>query len=78
MKPNLTVTHTTTFDGRPLAVVDGLPGDFAELTPAQLRALAGVLNVAAADCDSLPIHRKRRRAVRSYSLVASVSRRIAT
>lgn len=68
MNANLTVTHTTTFDGRPLAVVDGLPGGDAELTPPQLRTLAAALLSAATDCEGLPIKRKHRRAVRVYPL----------
>ncbi len=71
---DLIVTHTTTFDGRPLAVVDGLPGGHAELSPAQLRAFAAALLTAATDCDSLPIHRKHgRRAVRIYPLAPQQS-----
>lgn len=47
----LQVKHTLTFDGDPLAVVENLPGMFAELRPPQLRALAAALLAAAEDCE---------------------------
>lgn len=43
----LDVTMRRTYDGHPLAVVHGLPGDGAELRPDQMRALAAALNQAA-------------------------------
>lgn len=43
MAQTLTATLTATYDGKPLAVVDGLPGDHAELRPEQMRALAAAL-----------------------------------
>lgn len=43
MKPVLLAKLTRAYDGGPLAVVDGLPGDGAELRPHQLRALAAAL-----------------------------------
>lgn len=56
MQRDLIATLTVTFDGAPLAVVDNLPGGYAELRPAQLRALAAALQVIAADCEA---HHKR-------------------
>ncbi len=52
MKTALTARLTCTFDARPLAVVDGLPGDGAELRPAQMRALATALLQVANDCEA--------------------------
>ncbi len=67
--PNfLTVRHCSTRKGDPLAIVDGLPGDSAELQPAQLRALACALIEAADDCEGLPVHRDTSRNVRDYRL----------
>ena len=43
MRPALEVALTSTFDLSPLAVVSGLPGDGAELRPAELRNLAAAL-----------------------------------
>lgn len=40
-----------TRDGRPLATLEGLPGDGADLTPADLRALAAALLRVAADAE---------------------------
>jgi hypothetical protein len=51
----LTVTLCQTFDRKPLAVVDGLPGDAAELTPGQLRVLAEALLRIAADAEARPM-----------------------
>jgi hypothetical protein len=51
----LTVTLCQTFDRKPLAVVDGLPGGAAELTPGQLRALADALLRIAADAEARPM-----------------------
>jgi hypothetical protein len=48
----LTVTLTATRDREPLATVDGLPGGGADLTPAQLRALAAVLARIADDAEA--------------------------
>lgn len=47
----LSVRMTTAYDGGPLAVIDGLPGDGAELRPQQLRALAQALVGAASDLE---------------------------
>jgi len=51
----LTATLCQTHDRKPLAVVDGLPGGFAELTPAQLRALADGLMRIADDAEARPM-----------------------
>ena len=53
--PILQATLCQTRDGKPLAVVDGLPGDSAELTPAQLRALADGLRRIADDAAVQPM-----------------------
>ena len=44
---------------QPLAVVDGLPGDGAELRPEQLRQMAAALLAIAADAEGLPTKSKR-------------------
>ena len=65
----LTAALCQTFDGKPLAVVDGLPGGGAELTPAQLRALADSLQRIAADVEAQPMGKRAyRRQVRDYPL----------
>ena len=43
---------TVAFDGGPLAVLDGMPGDGAELRPAQMRELAAALLRVAADAEA--------------------------
>lgn len=45
------VEWTSTFDLAPLAVVDGLPGDGAELRPAELRLLVAALVRIANDTE---------------------------
>jgi len=47
----LSVRMTTAYDGGPMAVLDGMPGDGAELRPQQLRALAQALVSAASDLE---------------------------
>ena len=70
-KQELTATLSQTFERKPLAVVDGLPGGGAELTPAQLRALAASLLRIAADTEAQPMGaRKYRRLQRAYPLGA--------
>lgn len=49
----LRVQHKVDCKDRPLAVVANLPGVLAELSPAQLRALAAALTTAAAECEAL-------------------------
>lgn len=61
MKSELTARHCLTHDGRPLAIVDGLPGGAAELQPADLRALAAALLQAASDCEVNAARRRPRR-----------------
>ena len=61
METSLQVTLTQTRHGEPLAVVDGFPGGGAELTPAQMRALAGVLIAAAEDCETAATRRRPRK-----------------
>lgn len=66
----LRVTLTTTCRGEPLAVVDNLPGDGAELTPQRLRALAQALSRIASDCEARAAQRgkKLRCLAQEYSL----------
>jgi len=52
---SLEATLCQTFRREPLAVVDGLPGGGAELTPAQARALAAALLKIAADAEARPM-----------------------
>lgn len=47
----LSVKMTRAYDGGPLAVLDGMPGDGAELRPQQMRALAQALVSAASDLE---------------------------
>jgi hypothetical protein len=54
MNRELTADLCRTRDGQPLATVDGLPGGGADLTPAQLRALAGALLRIADDAQARP------------------------
>jgi hypothetical protein len=69
MNSHLSVKHGSTFDGRPLATIDGLPGGDAELTPPQLRTLAAAMNAVASDCEAL-FQGEARNARRTYSLVS--------
>jgi hypothetical protein len=68
MKTKLKATLCQTFDRRPLAVIDGLPGDDAELTPDQLRKLAEGLLRIAAETEARPMGRDYRRLPREYDL----------
>ena len=45
------------------------PALVPNLTPLELRALAELLQLAARDCEQLPIRRGARRCVRSYGEV---------
>jgi hypothetical protein len=54
MDTALTANLTRTHLGAPLATVEGLPGGCADLTPAQLRALAAALEKIATDCEARP------------------------
>lgn len=51
MNRPLSVKHTTDRNHNPLACIDGLPGDGAELNAAQLRSLAATLEQIASVCD---------------------------
>lgn len=51
MNRTLIVKHTKDRHGEPLAVVHNLPGDGAEMSPAQLRRLARGLEAIADECD---------------------------
>lgn len=51
MRRTLSICHTVDRHGKPLAVIDDLPGQFAELRPADLRHLARTLNTAANDLE---------------------------
>lgn len=51
MNRTLIVKHTKDRHGAPLAVVHNLPGEGAELSPAQLRRLARGLEAIADECD---------------------------
>lgn len=51
MNRTLIVKHTKDRHGAPLAVVHNLPGDGAEMSPAQLRRLARGLEAIADECD---------------------------
>ena len=52
MDKSLRVGLTLTATRQTLVVVDNLPGAGVDLFPAQLRALAAALLVAADDCDT--------------------------
>lgn len=52
-------TLTQTRDRKPLASVRNLPGDDADLTPAQLRVLAQTLCDIADASEALPMDTKR-------------------
>ena len=69
MDQALTATLSQTHQRQPLAVIEGLPGGSAELTPAQLRALAEGLLRIAADAEAQPMGtRAFMRKRREYSL----------
>lgn len=72
MSQTLNVKHTVTRHGAPLAVVDGLPGEGAELTPAQLRQLAAALQAAADECEILHDSTRRQIPVRREYPLASL------
>lgn len=56
MLTKLDVVLCRTHDEKPLAVVSGLPGECAELTPAQARTLSDRLLHIAADAENRPMH----------------------
>ena len=51
MNRTLIVKHTKDRHGAPLACVHNLPGDGAEMSPAQLRRLAATLLIIADETD---------------------------
>jgi hypothetical protein len=59
MDNTLTITHTRTADGKPLAVVKNFRGLDAELRPAQLRGMAQALLLAADECEQLATEARR-------------------
>lgn len=70
MNAKLEVILTQTFDHKPLATVNNLPGLYAELTPEQMRALAAALCEAARDCEAQPMHHKQfRQKKRVYEIL---------
>lgn len=71
MGKQLHVTMTRTHDSKPLATVHNLPGEGADLTPAQMRALATALLAAADECEARPMDKRHfLRVKRSYELDA--------
>lgn len=72
MDKALNVKHTITRHGTPLAIVDGLPGEGAELTPAQLRQFAAALQAAADECEILHDSTRRQIPVRREYPLASL------
>lgn len=61
----LSVRHTDCRHGKPLCVIENLPGEGCEATPAQMRALAQVLIQAATDCEQ---RKTKLHAIRSYPM----------
>ena len=55
MQTKILATLTQTRDRQPLASVRNLPGDDADLTPSQLRALADVLCKIADASEAMPM-----------------------
>ena len=68
MTTSIEAIHTMTHDGKPLAIVYGLPGDEAGMNPRQMRDLARALQQAANDCECTPYFHNSRRTVRAYPL----------
>lgn len=69
MDKELQVIHTKTHEGKPLAVIRNFPGCDAEMTPAQMRALATTLEAVAADCEKrLMSKRELMRVERRYPI----------
>ncbi len=51
MRRTLSIRHTVDRHGKPLAVIDDMPGHGAEFHPADMRHLARTLNTAANDLE---------------------------
>ncbi len=66
MDAKLGVTLTQTHDRKPLVTVHNLPGTDADLTPAQLRALAEALHTAANESEKQQMLGYFRRQKRTY------------
>lgn len=49
----LRVRHGCDRHGQPLAQIDRLPGDFADMRPVEMRRLAAALIAAASDCECI-------------------------
>ena len=58
MDKELEVILRQTFERKPLATVRNLPGQDADLTPAELRVLAAALTAAADECERRPMDRR--------------------
>lgn len=58
MKNHLNALLTQTRNREPLAQVRNLPGDDADLTPRQLRAIAAALYSIADECEAQPMTEK--------------------
>jgi len=58
MQKTIIATLSRTSNHTPLAGVRNLPGQDADLTPAQLRALARVLLAIADASEAMPMHAK--------------------
>lgn len=58
----LSVWHARCRHGKPLCVLENMPGEGCEATPAQMRALAQALIQAATDCEQrkTKLHETRR------------------
>lgn len=71
MQKQLDVVLTRTRDSKPLVQLCNLPGNDAELTPQQLRALAAALNAAADESEAQPLSGKHfMQRKRGYPLTA--------
>jgi len=58
MQTKIIATLTQTRDRTPLASIRNLPGNDADLTPGQLRALARALNEIADSSEAMPMNGK--------------------
>lgn len=54
----LIVTLTQNRHGKPLATVRNFPGLDADMTPAQMRAMAAALEAAATECEQRPMGKR--------------------
>ena len=77
MDKQLRVTLIQTRDRKPLVTVHNLPGESADLTPAQMRALAVALVAAADESEMQPMDsRHYARVKRSYDIATACGCRI--